>query len=88
VIGFVTDCVEDRLPTVSIIDPPFSVADDHPSHDPRLGQKFVGLIVDALTNSESWETSALLILYDEGLTKELKWITTLSWQLVQKTGSR
>jgi phospholipase C len=65
VVDFVTDCVEDRLPTVSVIDPPFSIADDHPSHNPRLGQKFVGLIVDALTNSESWETSALLILYDE-----------------------
>lgn len=65
VVDFVADCVEDRLPTLSVIDPPFSIADDHPSHDPRLGQKFVGLIVDALTNSGSWETSALLILYDE-----------------------
>jgi phospholipase C len=65
VADFVTDCLEDRLPTLSIIDPPFTIADDHPSHNPQLGQKFVGLIVDALTNSESWETSALLILYDE-----------------------
>lgn len=65
VVDFVTDCLEGRLPTLSVIDPPFSIADDHPSHDPRLGQKFVGLIVDALTNSQSWESSALLILYDE-----------------------
>lgn len=62
---FVRDCREDSLPTISIIDPPFSLADDHPSHDVRLGQKFIGLIVDALTNSESWQTSALVILYDE-----------------------
>ena len=65
VADFVTDCREDRLPTISIIDPPFSLADDHPSHDIRLGQKFIGLIVDALTHSDSWETSALVILYDE-----------------------
>lgn len=65
VADFVTDCREDRLPTISIIDPSFYHADDHPSHDPRLGQKFVGLIVDALTHSTSWKSSALLILYDE-----------------------
>lgn len=65
VVNFVRDCREDRLPAVSIIDPPFTLADDHPGHDPRLGQKFLGLIVDALTNSESWASSALVILYDE-----------------------
>jgi phospholipase C len=65
VADFVGDCREDRLPTVSVIDPPFSLADDHPSHDPRLGEKFIGLVVDALTNSESWSSSALVILYDE-----------------------
>ncbi len=65
IASFVDDCREDRLPTVSIINPPYSLADDHPSHDVRLGQKFIGLVVDALTHSESWETSALVILYDE-----------------------
>ena len=62
---FVTDCREDRLPTVSLIDPAFTVADDHPAHNPRLGEKFIGLVVDALTTSESWASSALVILYDE-----------------------
>jgi phospholipase C len=62
---FVTDCREDNLPTISIIDPPFQIADDHPPSDPRLGQKFVGLIVDALTHSDSWRDSALIITYDE-----------------------
>ena len=62
---FVTDCQEDKLPTISIIDPPFQIADDHPPSDPRLGQKFIGLIVDALTHSDSWRNSALLITYDE-----------------------
>lgn len=62
---FVDDCRENRLPSVSIIDPPFTLADDHPPHDPLLGEKFIGLVVDALTNSPAWESSALLILYDE-----------------------
>ena len=65
VANFAADCQEDRLPTVSFIDPPFTLADDHPTHDPRMGQKFVGLVVDALTHSESWAKTALLILYDE-----------------------
>jgi len=47
------------------VDPPFTFADDHPTHHPRLGQRFIKLIADALTNSQSWQDSALLILYDE-----------------------
>ncbi len=65
VAEFVIDCQADRLPTVSIIDPPFTLADDHPAHNPSLGEKFIGLVVDALTHTESWESSALIILYDE-----------------------
>jgi phospholipase C len=62
---FVDDCRAGTLPSVSVIDPPFTIADDHPPHDPQLGEKFIGLIVDALTTSQSWENSALVILYDE-----------------------
>jgi hypothetical protein len=63
--AFVRDCVEGKLPTISIIDPPFALGDDHPPHDPAVGEKFIGLVVDALTNSPSWDSSALIILYDE-----------------------
>ena len=66
VVDFARDCAEDALPTVSVVDPPFTIADDHPAHDPVLGEKFIGLIVDALTHSASWAKSALLIVYDEG----------------------
>ncbi len=65
VAAFADDCREGVLPTFSLIDPPFSLADDHPPHDPALGQKFIGLIVDALTHSDSWKDSAMVILYDE-----------------------
>ena len=63
--SFVDDCRENRLPSVSIVDPPFTLADDHPPHDPTLGQKFIGLVVDALTHSPAWDKSALVIVYDE-----------------------
>jgi phospholipase C len=63
--NFVRDCQADQLPTISILDPAFSLCDDHPTHDVRLGQKFIGLVVDALTNSESWDDTALIITYDE-----------------------
>jgi len=62
---FVDDCRENTLPDITVIDPAFGIADDHPSRDPRLGQKFVGLVVDALTHSDSWDSSALIITYDE-----------------------
>ena len=62
---FVDDCRDDTLPSVSIVDPPFTLADDHPPHDPALGQKFIGLVVDALTHSPAWDKSVLLIVYDE-----------------------
>ena len=63
--SFVDDCREDTLPALSIVDPPFTIADDHPPHDPALGEKFIGLIVDALTHSPAWDKSALIVLYDE-----------------------
>ncbi len=62
---FIEDCHNQTLPTVSIVDPPFSLADDHPSFDVRRGQKFIKLIVDALTLSDSWHNTALVLLYDE-----------------------
>jgi phospholipase C len=63
--SFVDDCRENTLPSVSVVDPPFTLADDHPPHDPALGEKFIGLVVDALTHSPAWDKSALVILYDE-----------------------
>lgn len=62
---FADDCMSQSLPHVSILDPPFTLADDHPPHNPQLGEKFIGLVVDALTTSPSWEDTLLLILFDE-----------------------
>jgi phospholipase C len=48
---FADDGMARSLPHVSILDPPFTLADDHPPHNPALGEKFIGLVVDALTTS-------------------------------------
>jgi phospholipase C len=65
VLQFAEDCFADTLPAISIVEPAFSVADDHPAHNPRLGEKWLGLVIDALTNSDAWQHTALLLLYDE-----------------------
>ena len=59
------DCKTDNLPHVAIVEPPYSSADDHPTHDPRRGQQFLGYIVDALLQSPSWKSTALILTYDE-----------------------
>jgi phospholipase C len=62
---FIADCKTDTLPQVAIVEPPYSSADDHPAHDPRRGQQFLGFIVDALLQSPSWKSTALVLTYDE-----------------------
>jgi phospholipase C len=61
------------LPAVSWIDPnfydltfgPTGSNDDHPPSDLRAGQKLVLQLFDALTRSELWEKTLLVITYDE-----------------------
>ena len=65
ILGFARDCAAGTLPHVAIVDPPFQLAEDHPPHNPLLGEKFIGLVVDALTTSQSWHDTVLLIVYDE-----------------------
>jgi phospholipase C len=62
---FVADCKADALPQVAIVEPPYSSADDHPTHDPRRGQQFLGYILEALRSSPSWKSTAFILTYDE-----------------------
>jgi phospholipase C len=62
---FAADCAGDRLPQVAIVEPPYTIADDHPTHDPRRGQQFLGYVVRSLVGSPSWKSSALILTYDE-----------------------
>ncbi|MFL5403831.1 MAG: alkaline phosphatase family protein [Gemmatimonadales bacterium] len=62
---FVQDCRAGDLPSVSLVEPPYSFADDHPKHDPRRGQSFVAYVLKALRASPCWKDTALVIYYDE-----------------------
>jgi phospholipase C len=62
---FARDCAADALPDVAYLEPPYSVADDHPTHDPVRGQQFMGYIVNALLASPSFRSTAMIITYDE-----------------------
>ena len=62
---FVGDCATGDLAAVSVVEPPYTLADDHPRHDPRRGQRFLALVVNALKASPAWDSTALIITYDE-----------------------
>jgi phospholipase C len=68
---FLTDCAAGELPSVSYIDPRFvgestgTSGDDHPFADIRVGQAFLDQIYTAVTTGPDWDTSVLVITYDE-----------------------
>jgi phospholipase C len=53
------------LEQVVILDPDFLSNDDHPDHDITLGQAFIASVYEALAQSDYWESSLLIITYDE-----------------------
>jgi phospholipase C len=71
--SFLDDAAAGTLPPVSWIDPAFTnfnplgfpVNDDHPPADVKDGQDLVLAAYDALAASPQWETSLLVIVYDE-----------------------
>lgn len=62
---FFQDAKAGTLPNFSLIDPDFSLNDDHPDHDIRLGQAFLSSIVHALFESPQYSRTLLVITYDE-----------------------
>jgi phospholipase C len=73
---FLDDCDNDQLPDYSFIEPNYSdhdtgageeVANDqHPDHNVQAGELFMASIYQALKNNPTvWESSVLLIVYDE-----------------------
>ncbi len=71
--SFLDDAANDRLPSVSWIDPRFkdlkvlgpNSNDDHPPSDVAAGQDLVLQIFHALRMSAAWKTTMLLVVYDE-----------------------
>jgi phospholipase C len=69
---FFQDAANGTLPAVSWIDPDFGLPipgrhenDDHPPADVIAGQEFVLKVYHALTQGPLWETTMLVVVYDE-----------------------
>ncbi len=74
---FIGDCKGDTLPEYSFIEPCYNdhpgpgggeilASDQHPDHNVQEGERFIANTYNAIrTNQELWETTALLIVYDE-----------------------
>ncbi len=73
---FLSDCDSGNLPEYSFIEPNYTdhdsdtgevaASDQHPDHDVQAGEVFIATIYNAIRqNQELWESTALLLVYDE-----------------------
>ena len=69
--AFVRDCRDGRLPQYSFIEPRYfnegsdRANDQHPIHGVVLGDQLIADVYEAMRASPNWETSLLLITWDE-----------------------
>jgi phospholipase C len=62
---FFEDARSGQLPPVTVVDPGFTLNDDHPPHDTQLGQAFIAAVLRTLGNSPQWQRSLFILTYDE-----------------------
>jgi phospholipase C len=68
---FLAACATGMLPQVSYVDPRFidedfgTSNDDHPHADIRNGEAFLNQVYTAVTTSPAWQSSVLIITFDE-----------------------
>ena len=74
---FIADCNSNKLPEYTFIEPCYNdhpgpgggeilASDQHPDHNVQEGEKFIANTYNAIrTNPALWNTTALLIVYDE-----------------------
>ncbi len=67
---FVSACKSGKLPQYSFLEPNYKDStdlanDQHPDNDVRAGDNFVGTVYNLLRASPVWNSTALLIVYDE-----------------------
>src|SRR5271169_5403343 len=73
---FLADCNSGNLPEYSFIEPNYSdhdgpngeelASDQHPDHNVQAGEVFIATIYNAIRQNQTlWESTALLIVYDE-----------------------
>lgn len=76
-IQFIADCISGTLPAYSFIEPNHNdrvgpdggvilASDQYPDHNVQEGERFIANTYNAIrTNPTLWETTAMLVLYDE-----------------------
>jgi phospholipase C len=74
---FIADCNSGRLPDYSFIEPAYNdhpgpgggqilASDQHPTHNAQEGERFIGMVYNAIRNNDAlWASTALLVVYDE-----------------------
>jgi phospholipase C len=66
---FFEDLEAGNLPPVVYLDPSFrqgvEQTDEHPPANPQFGQQFIEELVNAVFESPDWESTALILTYDE-----------------------
>src|ERR1700691_5802115 len=68
---FLADAAGGTLPSVSFVDPRFTILDDglgnddHPHADLRAGEAFLGQVYKAVTSGPGWKNTVLIINRDE-----------------------
>jgi len=74
---FIADCKLGQLPDYSFIEPSYNdhpgpgggeilACDQHPTHDAHEGERFIGMVYNAIRNNDAlWNSTALLVVYDE-----------------------
>jgi phospholipase C len=74
---FIADCNSGRLPDYSFIEPAYNdhpgpgggqilASDQHPTHNVQEGERFIGMVYNAIRNNDAlWASTALLVVYDE-----------------------
>lgn len=74
---FIADCNSNKLPEYSFVEPSYNdhpgpdggevlASDQHPTHNVQAGDRFIGVVYNAIRGNDAlWESTALLVLYDE-----------------------
>ena len=67
---FLADCAAGTLPSVSFVDPRFTLVlntanDNHPQSDIRNGDAFLGEVYNAVATGPRWNSTVLVMNYDE-----------------------
>jgi len=74
---FISDCKSGKLPDYSFIEPAYNdhpgpgggeilASDQHPTHDVHEGERFIGMVYNAIRGNDAlWASTALLVVYDE-----------------------